>query len=87
MAKVQISINDELLKRADEYADENYTTRSGLVTQALSDFLNARETIQLVKNLSLAIGKIAETGEVDDATMALINDFERFTKLAKIGTN
>lgn len=87
MAKIQISINDELLKRVDDYADESYTSRSGLICSAVVDYLNTRETIQLVKNLSLAIGKIAETGEVDDATMALINDFERFTKLAKIGTN
>lgn len=81
MAKIQISINDDLLTRADNYADESYTSRSGLITQALIDFLNARETMQLVKNLSLAIGKIAESGNVDQDTMDLIKDFERFTKL------
>jgi len=80
MAKIQISINDELLKRVDDFADESYTSRSGLVTQALSEYLNARETMKLVKNLSLAIGKLAETGELDQDTMNMIQDFERFTR-------
>lgn len=81
MAKVNITINDELLKRIDEYADENYTSRSGLIGIGMAEYLNARETMALVKNLSLAIGKIAETGNVDNKTMEAIKDFERFTKM------
>lgn len=81
MAKINITINDALLSRLDEYADENYTTRSGLISLATAEFLNARETMALVKNLSLAIGKIAETGNVDKETMEAIKDFERFTKM------
>ena len=84
MAKIQISVNDELLRRVDDYADESYTSRSGLFCTAVVEYLNARETLKLVKNLSLAIGKIAETGKVDDETMNMINDFERFTRLANI---
>lgn len=81
MAKVNITISDDLLKRIDEYADDNYTSRSGLISIATAQYLNANETMSLVKNLSLAIGKIADTGVVDDETMEMINDFERFTKL------
>ena len=32
--KVQISIDDELVKRVDNYADKNYLTRSGLISLA-----------------------------------------------------
>ena len=81
MAKVNITISDDLLKRIDEYADDNYTSRSGLISIATAQYLNANETMGLVKNLSLAIGKIADTGVVDDETMEMINDFERFTKM------
>lgn len=81
MAKINISINDELLARVDNYADDNYTSRSGLITTAITEYLNARETVMLVKNLSLAIGKIAETGDVDDETLKMMEDFERATKI------
>ena len=81
MAKINISINDELLARVDNYADDNYTSRSGLITTASTEYLNARETVMLVKNLSLAIGKIAETGDVDEETLKMMEDFERATKI------
>ena len=81
MAKVNISINDDLLSRLDNFADENYTSRSGLITTALTEYLNSREMILLVKNLSLAIGKIAETGEVDDETIKMMEDVERATNI------
>lgn len=81
MAKVNISINDDLLSRLDNFADENYTSRSGLITTALTEYLNSREMILLVKNLSLAIGKIAESGEVDDETLKMMEDFERATNI------
>lgn len=81
MAKINISINDELLARVDNYADDNYTSRSGLITTAITEYLNARETVMLVKNLSLAIGKIAETGDVDEETLKMMEDFERATKI------
>ena len=55
MAKVQISINDNLLKRLDDFADENYTSRSGLIQTAVTEYLNTREVLMLVKNISLAV--------------------------------
>lgn len=81
MAKVNISINDDLLSRLDNFADENYTSRSGLITTALTEYLNSREMILLVKNLSLAIGKVAESGEVDDETIKMMEDFNRATNI------
>ncbi len=81
MAKVQISINDDLLKRIDNYAQDNYMTRSGIIGTAVTEYLNTREVIMLVKNLSLAIGKIADTGNVDNETMEKLEDFERATRI------
>lgn len=81
MAKINISINDDLLKRLDDFADENYTSRSGLITTALTEYLNNREVLMLVKNVSIAVGKIAETGNVDKDTMKMLEDFDRATKI------
>ncbi|MBE5923527.1 MAG: hypothetical protein E7271_03530 [Lachnospiraceae bacterium] len=79
--KVQLSINDKLMERTDGYAKKNYMKRSNLVSLALTEYLNDRETMLLVKNLSLAIGKIADSGKIDADTMEIIKDFERFSKL------
>ena len=43
MAKVQISIDEELLKRIDFYAEKTYSTRSGLVARVMVEFLDEKE--------------------------------------------
>lgn len=43
MAKVQISLDEELLKRIDFYAEKTYTTRSGLIARVMVEFLDEKE--------------------------------------------
>lgn len=83
MAKVQISIDDDLLARIDRYAKENYNTRSGLISLGMVEFLNGKEVMMLIKDMGLAVRKIADNGVVDDATMEQLNDFERLCNLFK----
>lgn len=79
--KLQISMDDKLVERIDRYADENYMTRSGLITLAASQYLNSNDVILLVKDISLAIRKIADNGDVDVETFEKLEDFERLCKL------
>jgi len=79
--KVQISMDDALMAKVDEAADEMYTSRSGFVTMAVTQVLMTREAINAVKTMSIAIRKIADTGEIDDATRHQIEDFERMAKM------
>lgn len=81
MAKVQISIDDKLLERIDNYADDNYVSRSGLISLGMAEYLNAKEVIGLVKDMSLAVRKIADNSVVDDETMHKLEDFERLSKM------
>lgn len=75
--KLQISLNDDLLERVDRYADDNYLSRSGLISQALVQFLNQYEYIFAVKDLAVSVRKIADNGKVDAETLEQIKDFER----------
>ncbi len=86
MAKVNISIDDELLKRADNYADANYTSRSGLLTTALVEYLNSREMITAVRKLNLTLEKIASDGECDEETLMELEDFSRLANMLTAGT-
>lgn len=79
--KVQISINDGLLERADNFADENYMSRSGLIAQALNQYLTQAEVAIAVKNMALALRKIADTGQLDDETIKQFEDYERIAKM------
>ena len=56
MAKVQISLDEELLKRIDFYAEKTYTTRSGLIARVMVEFLDEKEPI-LQQRLDRFYGK------------------------------
>ena len=79
--KVNVTLDDELLQRADEYADRNYMSRSGLLSLALTSFLNSNEMMLAIMDLSVSIRKIADQGTVDDDTLQQLEDFERLSKL------
>lgn len=79
--KLQISLDDELVKRIDNYADENYMSRSGLISFSCTQFLNSADVITAVKRLSLAMDKIAKTGEIDLETQQQLEDFKRLSEL------
>ena len=79
--KVGITLDDKLLARIDEYADANYMSRSGLLSLAATNYLNAADVSQAIKNMSLAMRKIADTGKVDHEVIEQLEDFERLAKM------
>lgn len=81
MAKVQISIDDELLQRVDKQADSLYMSRSGFITSACAQVLNSTEMMVAIKDVSLAMRKIADTNQIDDESKKQLEDFERMVKL------
>lgn len=81
MAKIQISVDDELLKRMDTYADDNYMSRSGLITLAATQFLNANEVTKAIVSLNATMQAIKETGNLDHETMEQLEDWQRLANL------
>lgn len=79
--KVNITLDDELIKRVDNYADKNYMSRSGLLSLAVTQYLNANDMVLAVKDMSLAMRKIADSGKIDHETMEQLEDFERLCNL------
>lgn len=79
--KVNITLNDDLLARIDQYADSNYMSRSGLISLAVTQFLNAADVTTAIKNMALCMRKIADTGTIDHETMEQLEDFERLSKM------
>lgn len=79
--KVNVTLDDELMQRVDNYADRNYMSRSGLISLAVTQYLNQQEVILAIKDVSLAIRKIADTGKMDHETIKQFEDFERLSKM------
>lgn len=75
--KVNITMNDDLMRKVDEYADASYTSRSGFITQAVSAYISSLEVQSLVKSMAVAMNKIADKGEVDKETLHELEDFQR----------
>lgn len=81
MAKINISINDELLERVDITADDNFISRSGLISLALVQYLNQADMVKAISNISKCFSVIAETNEIDEETLKTLKDYERLSKL------
>lgn len=79
--KLQVSLNDTLVARIDKVAKENYMSRSGLISQATSTYLGQLEMVIAVRDLSLAMNKIADKGEIDPETKEKLEDFTRLANL------
>lgn len=82
--KVQISVDDELMKRVDAFADDNYMSRSTLFTIAATQYINAQDVTRAIKDMAVAMKKIADTGKVDHETMEQLEDFERLANMLQI---
>ena len=81
MAKINITMNDDLLEKVDTCADDLYTSRSGLITIACANYIHSLEMQELIKTMAVAVQKIADQGTVDEETQETINDIERLAKL------
>lgn len=79
--KLGITLDDELVQRIDSYADKNYMSRSGLISLALVSYLNSVEVVSYIRDLSLCVRKIADTGNIDHETVEQLEDLERVANL------
>lgn len=79
--KVQITLDDELMKKIDNYADENYMSRSGLIGLACSQYLIQFQVNTAITNMAIAMRKIADEGQIDSDTQRELEDFERICKM------
>lgn len=70
--KMSISMPDELLKKLDDYADENYMTRSGAISMMVNNYLDSREITKNLQAMTDILRNISSgTGTTADEEKAL----------------
>lgn len=80
MAKVNISLPDELLVRLDDYADGNYMSRSGAITMMVNQFLTSRELQAQIKSINSSLQKLANNVELTEEDQKQLLAFEQIAK-------
>lgn len=83
--KINISLDDELVKRIETYADNNYMSRSGFISLACNQYLASADVVTAIKSLSLALNKIADNGDIDAETKQQLDDYKRLADLLAQG--
>ena len=64
--KVNISVPIELLERIDEYADDNYISRTAVFCMATDQFLAGKEMQKTFKELGKLLKKVTDMNVDDD---------------------
>lgn len=77
MAKINITMNDGLLAELDALAKKNYSSRSGMISIALANYIQQQRISDGLISVSAALQRIAETGVMSDKDK---EDLEAFTK-------
>ncbi len=80
-AKLQITMDEELLNAVDEYCDKNYMNRSWLISQSLVQVINQQKMIDSIVNISVALKNVSEKGEIDENTKKEMETFETMCKM------
>lgn len=79
--KINISIDDGLLSRADDYARNNYMSRSGTISIALNQFLLKKDYLFYVQSLAFYFEQIYLSDKLDDETLKKLSDLYKSFKL------
>lgn len=83
MAKVNVTIPEDLLELSDEYAKKMYMTRSGFFSQALRAYVDSMRFNNMIDELSLALKRLGTKGNNDEATLSEVDRMLSFIKLVK----
>ena len=80
MARVQISIPDDLLEKADIFAKDNFISRSGLISVSLNQYLMQKDVTKSINELSSIMRLIADKGTIDEKGKKALEDIELLLK-------
>lgn len=81
MKKLGITMRDELVERLEEFAEENYMSRSGAISLAVSQFLAGKELTKAIKELADSMSKMADKGMITEEDKAKVESIAQTVAL------
>jgi len=79
--KVQVSLDDDLMKRVDQHVKENYMSRSGLMSIAVTQYLNNNDMVKAIKEIAFLLRKISENETITEEQKEQLADMELLIKM------
>lgn len=73
--KVQITVEEDLLQRVESYADEHFTTRSGVFNLGAEQLLLQDEARKSLNALTDALQRIAASNKISEEDKRQIDSF------------
>lgn len=81
MAKVTITMPDELLANLDEYADRNFTTRSGAITMMVNGYLTSRQLTSQLQQIANSLETVAAGQQLTEEEQQQLLGFSALSKM------
>lgn len=81
--KIHISMNDALLDEVDKAAQENYISRSGMISIACAQYIQTRTMSKGLARAGEALERIAESGQISETDKKELLEFSRQCQLYK----
>lgn len=75
--RVSLTLDDELIKKMDEYAKKNYMSRSGLVSVAVNQYLTTLQVLDSSQKMANAFENLAQSGKFSDEQVKELQDAEK----------
>lgn len=79
--KINISFDTELLGKIDEYAKNNYMSRTAVIKQACTQLVMAQEVTQALRQLAFSMQRIADTQQIDEQSKKELEGFKALAYL------
>lgn len=79
--KINVTMNDDLYERMVEYSERNYMNKSQLISVALTDYLNAKQMLNAITDMSVAMTKIADSNEIDEESKQELEKFQLLSSM------
>ena len=69
------------LVRLDDYASEAYTTRSGAITMMVGNYLNSRQVVSSLQQITSALQSVADGKQLTEAEQQQLDSFVALSRI------
>lgn len=85
MAKINISIDDELLEKLDKYADASYMSRSAFITQCVNDKIIQQESLRTLMMISSTLEEISNKTDLNEDVKSEVDTLVNASNMLLMG--
>lgn len=81
MAKLNITMPDDLLVALDEYVTRNFTTRSGAITLMVNNYLTSQQAVASIRQISTILQQVAAGKELTEEEQMQLDGFSALARV------